>query len=226
MNNATGRKTVVVVEDDPHLRDELVATLNSAPDIHCICGLGSGEEALLQIPKIQPALVLMDIRLPGLSGIDCTHILKRNNPRLEIVILTIYEEPRSIFESLKAGADGYLIKTTNPETLHRAVRDVAAGGAPLTAHIARRVVRYFAEENRNPSEDFLAPLTTRETEVLKVLARGFRYREAAKELGITSETVKSHVKNICFKLGVPNRVSAIVKYCESETRTKSRQLRF
>jgi len=212
------KKTVVVVEDDLQLQHELVSMLNLAPDITCLYAVSSGEEALLKIPKNMPDVVLMDIRLPGLSGIDCVKILRKNNPNLEIVILTIYQDPENIFQALKAGAGGYLIKTTDPSALHDAVRDVASGGAPFTAHIARMVVRHFRQGENQLTTG--RPLTSREEEVLKLLAAGYRYKEVATQLTITAETVKSHIKNICSKLHVHNRIAAIAKYCASNPTLK------
>lgn len=205
-------KSVVVVEDDPGLREELVTLLNKAPDLECLYSASSGEEALLRIPKRLPHVVLMDIKLPGLSGIDCAGILKKNNPSLEIVMLTIYQDAESIFEALKAGASGYLIKSSEPEVLYAAIRDVSTGGAPFTSHIARKVVRHFQKPQKSPppSEE---SLSAREQEVLELMAAGSRYKEIASQLGISVETVKTHVKNICTKMHVRSRIEAIVKHC-------------
>jgi len=204
------QKTVVVVEDDPFLQNEITSMLERAPDITCLYAVGSGEEALLKIPKNLPDVVLMDIKLPGLSGIDCVKILKKNNPTLEIVIFTIYQDTGNIFEALKAGASGYLIKSTDPNSLYEAVRDVASGGAPMTAHIARMVVRHFRVDSES---SVTKSLTKREEEVLKLLSIGYRYKEIAIHLQISPETVKSHVQHICTKLHVDNRMAAVAKYC-------------
>jgi DNA-binding NarL/FixJ family response regulator len=204
------KKTVAIVEDDPWLRNELVSVLKSAPDIECLYALTSGEEALLRVPRQLPDVVLMDIKLPGLSGIDCVGILKKNHPILEIVMLTVYQDAENIFQALKAGASGYLIKSSDPEALYSAIRDVSAGGAPFTSHIARQVVRHFQAKRPATADQSLSP---RELEVLKLMAAGYRYREIAGNLGIALETVKSHVKHICEKMHVRNRIEAIVKHC-------------
>jgi DNA-binding NarL/FixJ family response regulator len=205
------KKTVVVVEDDPLLRSELVAMLARAPDIKCLYAASSGEEALLKMPKNLPDVVLMDIRLPGLSGIDCVRILKKNHPLLEIVMLTIYQDTESIFQALEAGANGYLLKKAASKALFDAIRDVASGGAPFTSEIARMVVRHFRKDQKAVKID--QRLSARESQVLDFLSAGYRYKEIADELGISIVTVKFHVKNICEKMHVKTRVEAIVKHC-------------
>lgn len=209
------KKTVVIVEDNPQLRNELVSLLENAPDIECLYAVSSGEEALLRLPKQIPDVVLMDIKLPGLSGIDCVKILKKNNPVLEIVMLTIYQDAESIFQALKAGANGYLIKSSDPEILYGAIRDVASGGAPFTSHIARMVVRNFREEKKSRAVD--QTLSPRENEVLELLAAGYRYKEIASTLGVAVETVKTHVKHICEKMHVRNRLEAVAKHYSSNS---------
>jgi len=209
------KKTVVIVEDDPSLRSELEAMLAKAPDIKCLYAAASGEEALLKIPKYLPDVVLMDIRLPGLSGIDCVKILKKNHPSLEIVMLTIYQDMESIFQALEAGANGYLLKGTASKALFEAIRDVASGGAPFTSEIARMVVRHFRRNQKVVRED--ERLSPRESQVLDLLSAGYRYKEIGDELGISVETVKFHVKNICEKMHVRNRAEAIAKHCSSDS---------
>jgi DNA-binding NarL/FixJ family response regulator len=211
------KKTVVVVEDDPHLRNEIVAMLNRAPDIRCLYAVSSGEEALLKLPRNLPNVVLMDIQLPGLSGIDCVAILKRNNPDLEIVMLTIYQDAKNIFQALKAGASGYLIKATDSKALYNAIRDVSTGGAPFTNHIARMVVRHFQATSKAVKKE--PGLSSRELEVLELLSAGYRYKEIGDELGIAVETVKTHVKHICTKMHVRNRGAAIAKHCSKSPET-------
>lgn len=203
-------KRVVIVEDDPGLRKQLGIVLNEADDIDCLYSVGSGEEAVEKIPKRPPDVALMDINLPGMDGIECAGILKKQLPNLEIVMLTVYEDSENLFNALKAGASGYLIKSSRPEELYDAVRDVFTGGAPFSSHIARKVVRHFRGLGETASvKERLSP---RESEVIELLASGYLYKEVADKLEISPETVRSHVKNICEKLQVRSRIEAVVKY--------------
>lgn len=211
--NMSKTKTVVIVEDDPGLREQLVLVLKQARDITCLYAVDTGEEALRRIPTQPPDVVLMDIQLPGMSGIDCVAALKKQLPDLEFIMLTVYEDSERIFRALKAGAGGYLIKSAPPEKLFEAIRDVHAGGAPFSAHIARKVVQYFrgggggARSSRDSEK-----LSPRECEVIELLASGYIYKEIADKLGIGTETVRTYVKNICTKLQVKNRTEAVAKH--------------
>lgn len=204
------KKTVVLVEDDLRLQKQLVEILACAGDIECLYAVSSAEEALERIPSNPPDVILMDINLPGVSGIDCIPELKRKLPQLEIVMLTAYEEEDNLFRALKAGASGYLIKSSAPQELYEAIRDVQAGGAPFSSHIARKVVQYFRMERK--TEDDNAKLSARERDVLEMLAAGYIYKEVADKLDITVETVRTYVKRICVKLQVRSKVEAILKY--------------
>jgi DNA-binding NarL/FixJ family response regulator len=204
------RKTVVIVEDDAGLRDQLVLVLRSAPDIECLYAVSSGEEAIQKISSRPPDVVLMDIQLPGMSGIECVAALKKRLPALEFIMLTVYEDAERIFSALKAGASGYLIKSGPPEKLFEAIRDVHSGGAQFSAHIARKVVQHFQGTARVAREpDKLSP---REVEVIELLASGYIYKEIADRLGIGTETVRTYVKNICTKLQVKNRTEAVARH--------------
>lgn len=204
------KKTVIVVEDDIRLQQHLIKILDNPADITCLCAVSSAEEALEKIPAYHPDVVLMDINLPGISGIDCIRELKKKLPRLEVVMLTAYEEEDNIFRALKEGASGYLLKSSTPEDIYNAIRDVYSGGAPFSSHIARKVAQYFRAE-RN-IEDENGTLTPREKDVLKLLASGYIYKEVADQLDITTETVRTYVKRICLKLHVRSKVEAIIKY--------------
>lgn len=204
------RKTVVIVEDDPGLRDQLLKVLGSAGDIDCLYAVGSGEEAVKKIPMRPPDVVLMDINLPGMSGIECAAKLKKAMPKTEIVMLTIYEDAESIFRALKAGASGYLIKSSHPEKLFQAIRDVYSGGAPFSSHIARKVVQHFQMVGKASREN--EKLSPRELEVIELLASGYIYKEIADKLGIGLETVRTHVKSICQKMHVRSRIEAVAKH--------------
>jgi DNA-binding NarL/FixJ family response regulator len=202
-------KSVIVVEDDPGLREQLVKILNSAPDIRCIGACRSGEEALRVIPARKPDVVLMDIRLPAMSGIECVAALKPTLPSLQIIMLTVYEDSESIFRALKAGASGYLVKSSPPAKLLEAIVDVSKGGAPMSSPIARKVVQHFHLSGPAPNAHELSP---REGEVLDLLASGYIYKEIGDKLGIGTETVRTYVKNICEKMHVRSRLEAVARH--------------
>lgn len=204
------KKSVVIVEDDPQLQQHLIEILRVADDITLLDAVSSAEEAEKKIPSLYPDVVLMDINLPGKSGIDCIRGLKKRLPELEVVMLTAYEEEDNIFRALKEGASGYLLKTSNSNDIIEAIRDVFAGESPFSGPIARKMAMYFREERE--IEDEREALSPRETEVLKLLAAGYIHKEVADELGITLPTVRTYVKRICFKLHVRSKVEAIIKY--------------
>lgn len=203
-------KTVAVIEDDWRLREQLVEILATSPDISCVGAFGSAEEALERIPGRIPDIVLMDIKLPGMSGIECVAKLKRLAPGLQIIMVTIFEDSERIFRALKAGASGYLVKSGPPGQLLEAIRDVYAGGSPMTSHIARKVVQHF--HLLNPSAREGENLSPREEQVLGLLASGFIYKEIADKLNIGAETVRTYVKNICHKMHVRSRIEAVAKH--------------
>ncbi|WP_038161123.1 response regulator transcription factor [Verrucomicrobium sp. BvORR106] len=209
------KKTIVIVEDDPGLREQLLLVLKSARDIECLYAVKSGEEAVRQIPTNPPDVVLMDIQLPGMSGIECVAVLKKRLPDMEFIMLTVYEDAERIFRALKAGASGYLVKSSAPEKLFEAIRDVHSGGAQFSAHIARRVVQYFRGPTKPVDEN--EKLSPREGEVIELLASGYIYKEIADKLGIGTETVRTYVKNICVKLRVKNRTEAVAKHISGES---------
>lgn len=203
-------KSVIVVEDDRGLREQLVGILNSGAGIRCIGACASAEEALRTIPTKRPDVVLMDIRLPAMSGIECVAELRQLLPGLQIIMLTVYEDCESIFRALKAGAAGYLVKSSPPAKLLEAIIDVSKGGAPLSSHIARKVVQHFHLVGPAPTHaDDLSP---REREVLDLLACGYIYKEIGDKLGISPETVRTYVKNICEKMHVRSRIEAVGKH--------------
>jgi DNA-binding NarL/FixJ family response regulator len=203
-------RSVIVVEDDSGLREQLVKILNSAPGIRCVGACPSAEEALRMIPARKPDVVLMDIRLPAMSGIDCVAALKHILPTLQIVMLTVYEDSESIFRALKAGANGYLVKSSPPAKLLEAIVDVSKGGAPMSSPIARKVVQHF--HLAGPAPGCGEDLSPREREVLDLLASGYIYKEIGDKLGIGAETVRTHVKNICDKMHVRSRLEAVARH--------------
>ena len=203
-------KKVAIVEDDRGLREQLAQILGSARDVRFVGACVSGEEALDRIHVMRPDVVLMDIKLPGMSGIECVAHLKRALPSLQILMLTVYEDSERIFRALKAGADGYLVKSSPPEVLLEAIDDVRRGGSPMSSHIARKVVRHFHLVGPSPEES--ENLSPREQEVLNLLSAGYLYKEISDQLGIGIETVRTYVKNICEKMHVRNRVEAVAKH--------------
>ena len=203
-------KKVAIVEDDRGLREQLTQILGAARDVRFVGACASGEEALDRIHILQPDVVLMDIKLPGMSGIECVAHLKKALPSLQILMLTVYEDSERIFRALKAGADGYLVKSSPPEVLLEAIDDVHRGGSPISSHIARKVVRHF--HLVGPSLEESENLSPREQEVLNLLSGGYIYKEISDQLGIGIETVRTYVKNICEKMHVRNRVEAVAKH--------------
>jgi DNA-binding NarL/FixJ family response regulator len=209
-NNVRAIRRVAIVEDNSGLREQLKRILESSPGV-CPVGIYcSGEEALEGIIAVNPDVILMDIQLPGMSGIECVARLRKDLPTAHVIMLTVYEDSERIFQALQAGADGYLVKSSPAETLLEAISDVSAGGSPMSSHIARKVVRHFRQTR--PQNDEVENLARREREVLNLLASGYIYKEIADQLGIGSETVKTYVKSICKKLHVRNRLEAVALY--------------
>lgn len=162
------------------------------------------------VPARRPDVVLMDIRLPGMSGIDCVAELKHTLPALQVIMLTVYEDSESIFRALKAGANGYLVKSSPPSKLLEAILDVSKGGAPMSSTIARKVVQHF--HLSQPASTGAEELSPREREVLDLLASGYIYKEIGEKLGIGVETVRTYVKNICEKMHVRSRLEAVARH--------------
>ena len=184
--------------------------IGGSTGFQCAGQHGTAEEALKEIPFAKPDVVLMDIHLPGMSGIQCVRELKAIRPPLQIMMLTSYENADLLFESLKAGASGYLLKRTPPAKLLEAIEDLHRGGSPMSSQIARKVVQSFQQQARNA--DATASLTEREQEILAQLAKGFRSKEIAGALSISYETVRTHLRAIYDKLHVNSRTEAVLKY--------------
>jgi len=202
-------KRVAIVEDDKGLREQLQRILDRASEVECVGAYASAEKALEEIPKLQPDVVLMDIRLPGMSGIECVGKLKEILPDLQILIVTVYEDNERIFKALRSGASGYIVKSGPPEALLEAIADVSQGGSPMSTHIARKVVQHF--HMTGPAAEPEEKLSPREQEVLDLLAAGYIYKEIGDKLECATETVRTHVKHVCQKLHVKNRVEAVAK---------------
>ncbi len=200
---------VAIVEDDAGIRDALARVLALSPDFHCVGVYTSGEEALRDMPAARPEVALMDINLPGISGVECVRRLKALDSSPHVVMLTVYDDSDQIFESLAAGATGYLLKRTSPTELLDAIRDVHSGGAPMSSQIARKVVQSFRVA---PPAGHPAELSPREQEILGWLAQGFLIKEIADRLGIGFDTVRTHIRRIYEKLQVHSRAQAVARF--------------
>ena len=201
---------ISIVEDIKDIREGLCALINGSEGFSCISSFSNAESALRSIVDDKPDVVLMDIGLPGMSGVDCIRKLKAKKPELQIIMLTVYEDDDHIFKALVAGASGYLIKKTPPAKLLEAIQDVYNGGSPMSSQIARKVISAF--QTINKSSDETEVLSSREKEILSYLAKGFRYKEIAEKLFISIETVRTHLRNIYEKLHVHSRTEAVLKF--------------
>jgi len=214
MNSSNGPNSrkikVALVEDNAKLRKSLAILLDSSADLECAVACADAEEALRVLPQIRPDIVLMDIHLPGRNGIECVAGLAPLLPEVRIVMLTAFENSDEIFDSLAAGAHGYLLKSTAPAQLLESIREVAAGGSPISGSVARKIVDFFRTRPAAPvAAEVLAP---REREVLKLLADGCPYKEIASTMQVSLGTVRTYIERIYEKLHVHSRTEAVVKY--------------
>ena len=205
---------VALVEDDEKIRSNMITLLEQSEGFRCVVAYPDAETALKDIQNKAPEIVLMDINLPGMNGIECTNKLKELMPELLIVMLTVYEDTGKIFQSLQAGAVGYLLKLTKPEDILTALKEVSVGGSPMSAQIARKVVQSF---HREPKQNKTGEpsLTPREEQILELLSKGYLYKEIASELLISPDTVHNHLRKIYEKLQVHSRTEAVVKYLKN-----------
>lgn len=201
---------VALVEDDQKTRESLVKLLRHAPDIVCLGAFASAEEAEREIPSLAPDVVVMDINLPKASGVECVAKLKQTHPQLQFVMLTTCDDSETIFNALRAGASGYLLKRSAAEELIEAIGKVHGGGSPMSMQIARKVVAHFYQI-RQPVRE-MDQLTKREQEILALLAKGLPYKQIADQLGISPSTVHGHLHTIYGKLHVQSRTEAVVKF--------------
>jgi DNA-binding NarL/FixJ family response regulator len=201
---------VCIVEDNDDMRESVAQVLNQTPGVQCMNTYASAEAAVRDLPAQKPDVALVDINLPGMNGIECVSRLKARLPQLQVLMLTRYEQSDMIFDSIRAGASGYLLKHTPADELIRAVEQVHAGGAPMTMQIARKVISHFQQIQKPASE--VEKLTPREQEVLTLLAKGYLYKEIAGNLGISINTLRNHLRTIYDKLHVHSRTEATVKY--------------
>jgi DNA-binding NarL/FixJ family response regulator len=207
---------VAIVEDNRVIRESLMEFVKSDSECECVCACSTAEKALKEIPKHQPDIVLMDIQLPDISGIECTAELKQMMPSVQIIMVTVYEDTERIFRALRAGACGYILKRCTPEELVSAIREVRQGGAPMSREIARKVIASFQEPVAAAAEvDGLSP---REREILELLAAGFPNKQIAARLGLTDGTVRWHLRHVYHKLHVRSRTEATLKFLSSKSK--------
>jgi DNA-binding NarL/FixJ family response regulator len=208
---------VAIIEDNSTMRKMLVELIESAPDYHCVCACATSQDAILEVPKHKPDVALMDIHLPDESGIACTARLTELMPELQVIIVTVYKDMELIFQALKAGACGYILKRFRPDEILQAIAEARAGGAPMTSEIARMVVRSFRAPVASPSPEANG-LTTREAEILILLAEGLSNKEIAQKTNIATGTVRNHLEHIFKKLHVRCRTEAAAKYLRIKQR--------
>lgn len=201
--------TVSIVEDSDKLRETLERVLNRADGFRCVSRYPNAEDALKDLPDVKPNVVLMDINLPGMNGVECVQLLKQILPQTQVMMLTVYEDTENIFNALAAGASGYILKRTTSKELLEAIREVHRGGSPMTTHIARKVVQSFQKgAPTQPAEN----LSEREQQVLDLLSQGLMYKEIADKLEISYETVHTYIRRIYEKLQVRTRTEAVAKF--------------
>ncbi|MGH7993455.1 MAG: response regulator [Limisphaerales bacterium] len=211
--------TVAIVEDNAVMRKTFRQWIDAAPGFRCVFACATAEEALAEIPRLKPDVVLMDVHLPGASGIACTAQLKEKLPDVQVIIVTVYRNHELIFQALQAGACGYLLKRSSPEELLKAINEVRSGGAPMTSEIARMLVEAF---QKKPASVVSGDgLTQRESEILVLLSEGLSNKEIADRVKISYDTVRAHLRHIYEKLHVRGRTEAVRKYLKSSTSVTS-----
>src|SRR5262245_7135153 len=203
---------VAIVEDNDAIRESLAVILNGSPGFSCLCACRDAEEAMRRILLDPPDVVLMDINLPKMSGIDCVRELKENLAKTQIIMLTIEENSQRVFQSLEAGASGYLVKNLPPAKILEAIEEVHRGGSPMSSQIARLLVQSFQERGQSKREE--ENVTPREEEILALVSKGYRSKEVAEALNIAVQTVETHLRNIYEKLHVRSRVEAVAKFLQ------------
>ncbi len=199
---------VCVVEDLPEIREGIRFVINQTPGFECLAVFENAEDALSKLPEAQPHIVVMDINLPGMSGIECIRKVRASAPNTQFMMFTVFEDSEQVFEALAAGASGYILKKTPPHKIIEALYELYEGGSPMSASIARKVVNSF--QKQSPREE-VNSLSVREKEILDWLAKGLLYKEIADKLSISTGTVRQHIHNIYEKLHVQNRTEALNK---------------
>jgi DNA-binding NarL/FixJ family response regulator len=206
---------IAIVEDNKVIRESLMEFVNTDSGCECVYDCATAKEALREIPNRQVDIVLMDIQLPDISGIECTTRLKQLLPSIQIIMVTVYEDTERIFKALRAGAYGYLLKRCTPEELISAIREVRRGGAPMSPEIARKVIVSFQEPVTTKAE--MEDLSPREHEILELLAEGFPNKQIAARLGLSEDTVRWHLRHVYHKLHVRSRTEATIKFLSAKT---------
>ncbi len=201
---------IAIVEDSKTTREGLERIVSLSPDYRCVCACTTAEDALRLLPQHQPEIVLMDIQLPGMSGIECVSRLKELLPDVQVIMLTVYADPDRILSAIRAGASGYLLKRSTSERLFEAIREVQAGGAPMSGAIARKVFGYFQDQQSPRTE--AEKLSTREREILELIIAGLSNKEIAGRLSVSVLTLRWHLKQIYKKLHVHSRVEVVLKF--------------
>jgi DNA-binding NarL/FixJ family response regulator len=203
---------VLIVEDQEAVRLGLAYLVDNSHGLRCAGAFADAETALAELAMLEPDIVLMDIGLPGMSGIEAVRKVKAQRPTTQVMMLTVYEDESRIFESLRAGATGYILKTTPPGQLVESITVLHSGGSPMSSQIARCVVELFHAPA--PTPDPASELTAREREIMELLVRGFRYREIGDRLFISIDTVRTHIRHIYEKMQVRSRTEATVRYLQ------------
>ena len=202
--------SVSIIDDEKELRESIATFINGSPGFRCVSTYGSADVALQRVPTDKPDVVLMDINMPGMNGIECVERLKSLMPEIQIVMLTVYEDTDQIFRALAAGATGYLLKRLSPSKLLQAIREVQAGGSPMSNSIARKVVASFQKAKKTDEKQ--PHLSPREQAVLDCLAKGLTYKQIADQLEISIDTIRTHLRRVYEKLHVQSRTEAVAKY--------------
>jgi DNA-binding NarL/FixJ family response regulator len=202
--------TVSIVDDEKCLRESITTFVNGSPGFRCVSGYATAETALKSLPADKPDVVLMDINLGGMTGIECVERLKAIAPKMQVLMLTVYEDTDQIFKALEAGATGYLLKRSSPTKLLQAIREIHAGGSPMSSSIARKVVASFQKSKATGQRP--TPLSPREEMVLNCLAKGLTYKQIADQLDISIDTIRTYLRRVYEKLHVQSRTEAVAKY--------------
>lgn len=204
--------TISIVDDEKGLRESIETFINGSPGFRCVSAYHSAETALKHLPQDRPDVVLMDIHLTGMSGIECVEQLKAMMPKIQVMMLTVYEDADQIFKALAAGASGYMLKRSTPARLLEAIKELNEGGSPMSSSIARKVVASFQKSGQ--VRDDKTNLSPREQMVLESMAKGLTYKQTADQLGISIDTIRTYVRRIYEKLHVQSRTEAVAKYLQ------------
>lgn len=204
--------TISIVDDEKGLRESIETFINGSPGFRCVSAYHNAETALKHLPQDRPDVVLMDIHLPGMSGIECVEQLKAMVPKIQVMMLTVYEDTDQIFKALSAGASGYMLKRSTPARLLEAIKELNEGGSPMSSSIARKVVASFQKSGQ--IRDDKTNLSPREQMVLESMAKGLTYKQTADQLGISIDTIRTYVRRIYEKLHVQSRTEAVAKYLQ------------